>query len=145
VSAASVHTDSVALANRLRPALVQLARGLRQEVHPLGVTGGQVTLLNAIRNARGIGVRGLAAQERISPPAVTAHVKRLERAGLVRRERSGRRVGLFLTDEGERVLRLVRTRRTAWLAERLKRLSPAELAAVEAAVEPLSALAGDRG
>ena len=51
-----------------------------------------------------------------------------------------RRVGLSLTDEGRRVLRRVRSRRTAWLVSRLGKLDPEELAAVEAAVEPLSRL-----
>ena len=48
--------------------------------------------------------------------------------------------GLTLTDEGQRVLRRVRSRRTAWLATRLRGLSPGELDAVEAAIEPLSRL-----
>ena len=48
-----------------------------------------------------------------------------------------RRVGLALTDEGQRVLRRVRSRRTAWLATRLRGLSPDELETVEAAIEPL--------
>jgi hypothetical protein len=34
----------------------------------------------------------------------------------------------------------VRSRRTAWLALRLRSLTPAELDAVEAAIEPLSRL-----
>jgi hypothetical protein len=38
------------------------------------------------------------------------------------------------------VLRRVRSRRTAWLATRLRGLSPAELLAVESALEPLSRL-----
>jgi hypothetical protein len=38
------------------------------------------------------------------------------------------------------VLRSVRSRRTIWLAERLKGLSAQELAAVEAAIEPLEKL-----
>jgi hypothetical protein len=38
------------------------------------------------------------------------------------------------------VLRSVRSRRTIWLAERLKGLSPSELRAVEAAIEPLEKL-----
>jgi DNA-binding MarR family transcriptional regulator len=136
-------TDAVAVANRLRPVLLQLARQLRREVHPLGVTGGQVTLLVSIRSKPGIGVRELAALEGISPAGMTGHVDRLERAGLVERaadERDRRRVGLHLTADGLRVLRLVRSRRTAWLAERLKGLDPAALAAIDAAVEPLEAL-----
>jgi DNA-binding MarR family transcriptional regulator len=71
---------------------------------------------------------------------MTKHVDRLERDGLVERTQSAedrRRVGISLTDEGQRLLRRVRSRRTAWLAQRLGGLTPAELAAVEAAVEPL--------
>jgi DNA-binding MarR family transcriptional regulator len=49
-------------------------------------------------------------------------------------------VGLTLTDEGQRVLRRVRSRRTAWLATRLRDLSSEELEAVEAAIAPLSRL-----
>jgi len=62
-----------------------------------------------------------------------------EAAGLVRRSELAdkRRVGFELTDEGERVLLSVKRRRTAWLAERLRDLSPSELDAVDAAVEPL--------
>jgi len=101
-----ISADSLVVANRLRPVLLQLARELRREVHPLGVTGGQVSLLVAIRRAPGIGVRDLAMREGVSPAAMSRHVSRLAAAGLVRRlEGSGgdrRRVGLELTDEAER-------------------------------------------
>lgn len=134
----------MAVANRLRPVLLQLARQLRREVHPLGVTGGQVSLLVAIRQAPGIGVRELAAREGVSPAAMSRHVSRLVAVGLVRRgEGEGgdrRRVGLELTEEAERVLRLVRSRRTAWLAARLRTLEQRELEALDAAIEPLKAL-----
>jgi DNA-binding MarR family transcriptional regulator len=89
-------------------------------------------------------VRDLAAGEGVSPAAMCRHIDRLERAGLVTRRpgQTGdrRRVGLELTADAERVLRLVRSRRTAWLASRLKQLEPHQVEAVEAAVEPLSAL-----
>jgi DNA-binding MarR family transcriptional regulator len=81
--------------------------------------------------------------EGISPPALSGHIDRLERSGLVTRVRSTtdrRRVGLELTDDGHRILRSVRERRTAWLAERLGALEPAELDAVAAAVDPLRTL-----
>jgi DNA-binding MarR family transcriptional regulator len=55
-------------------------------------------------------------------------------------EADRRRVGLTLTDEGQRALRRVRSRRTAWLASRLSSLSREELAAVGAAAEPLARL-----
>jgi DNA-binding MarR family transcriptional regulator len=145
---ALIQADPVAVANRLRPVLLQLARQLRREVHPLGVTGGQVTLLVAIKRSPGIGLRELAAQEGISAAGMSGHVDRLERAGLVERAPDAadrRRVGLRLTDEGFRVLRLVRSRRTAWLSKRLKQLSPAELEALDAAVGPLARLLEDAG
>jgi DNA-binding MarR family transcriptional regulator len=105
-----------------------------------------VSLLVAVKYSPGIGVNELAARERVSAPAMSNHVDRLERDGLVTRTPSPndrRRVGLTLTDEGKRLLRRVRSRRTAWLASRLGALDAAELAAVEAAVEPLSRLLGN--
>jgi DNA-binding MarR family transcriptional regulator len=135
--------DPVAVANGLRPTLLHLNRRLRRELGPLGITGGQASLLWAIRSKPGVGVRELAEGEGVSPPAMTAYVHRLEAAGLVARRRSEsdrRRVELALTEAGVRVLRSARSRRTAWLAARLKRLEPAELAAVEAALPALRAL-----
>jgi hypothetical protein len=41
------------------------------------------------------------------------------------------------------VLRSVRSRRTAWLAARLKRLSDREVDAIDAAIEPLMRLLED--
>jgi DNA-binding MarR family transcriptional regulator len=132
--------EPVAVANRLRPALLRLARELRRESHALGVTGGQVSLLFQISRNRGIGVRDLAALERMSPAAMSGYVDRLERAGLVAKTQDPhdrRRQGLSVTDEGERVLRSVKSRRTAWLAARLERLPHEEVEAIDAAVEPL--------
>jgi len=138
--------EAVDVANRLRPALLKLARELRRESHALGVTGGQVTLLIQIHKHRGIGVRDLAALERMSPAAMSGYVDRLEKAGLIRRTPDAidrRRHGLSLTDEGERVLRSVKSRRTAWLAARLEQLTPEELDALDTAVEPLLRLLED--
>ena len=79
----------------------------------------------------------------MSAAGMSGHVDRLEAAGLLRRCRrpqDRRRVGLEVTDEGVRMLRAVRRRRTAWLASRLGRLSPGELEALESALEPLERL-----
>jgi DNA-binding MarR family transcriptional regulator len=138
--------EALDVASRLRPVLLKLSRELRRETHALGVTGGQASLLWLIRRNPGIGVRGRAALERISPAGMSGHVKRLERAGLVERAAHAgdlRRHGLKLTPAGERVLRSVRSRRTAWLAERLKALDEDELAAVDRAIEPLALLLGE--
>ena len=135
--------DRIKLANELRPLLLQLNRHLRRELAPLGITAGQAALLHAIRTNPGIGVRELAVREGMSAPGMTANLARLESAGLVRRTRSARdrrRVDLDLTEKGVRVLRSARARRTAWLAARLKRLTPDELTALRGAVAPLRRL-----
>ncbi len=142
--ATTISADPLAVANQLRPVLLQLARELRREVHPLGVTGGQVSLLFSIRRSPGVGVRELAAKEGVSPAAMSRHVTRLVRAGLVSRTADAggdrRRVGLELTPEAERVLNMVRSRRTAWLVARLKTLDEEALRSIDDAIEPLRAL-----
>ena len=138
-----VSSDPLTVANELRPVLLRLGRELRKETEGLGVTSRQVTLLWLIRNHPGLSLRELAAEERISAPALSGHVDRLEKAGLIARmrdESDRRRVGLTLTGEGAMVLKRVRARRTSWLAGRLKGLEPAELEAIEAALLPLGKL-----
>jgi DNA-binding MarR family transcriptional regulator len=73
---------------------------------------------------------------------MSGQLGRLEEAGLIERTRAEdrRRVGLFLTAEGSKVLRSMRKRRTAWLATRLDKLEPKErerLAKAVAALEKL--------
>jgi DNA-binding MarR family transcriptional regulator len=142
--AATDECDAVSVANRLRPVLLRLSRELRREAHSFGVTGGQATLLAVVKRHGRIGLGELAAGEGVSAPAVSKHVDRLEAAGLVARTpgSSGdrRRVEIELTAEGERVLRRVRSHRTAWLAARLGQLGDRELAAINEAVEPLATL-----
>jgi DNA-binding MarR family transcriptional regulator len=138
-----VIADPVAISNRLRRVLLRLARELRHETESLGVTSRQVTLLWLIRDHRGKSLRELAAEERISAPALSGLVDRLEAAELITRVRSQedrRRVGLVLTPAGERLLKRVRARRTGWLTERLKGLAPEELEKIEAALDPLMEL-----
>jgi DNA-binding MarR family transcriptional regulator len=136
-------SDPVAVANELRPVLLRLARELRKETEQLGITSRQGTLLWLIRLNPGLSLRELAAEEGISAPALSGHVDRLENAGLIARmrdEEDRRRVGLTLTEDGERLLRRVRARRTTWLAERLRGLDDDAVAAIEAAIEPLARL-----
>ena len=118
-----VIADPLAVANQLRPVLLRLSRELRQETEQLGVTSRQVTLLWLIRGNPGMSLRELAGL-----------------LARVRDEGDRRRVGLALTEEGERLLRRVRARRTTWLAERLRGLDDDELGAIEAAIDPLGKL-----
>src|SRR5262245_40898976 len=137
--------DVMTVADRLRPTLLQLARELRRE-KIAGVSPHQVGLMVSIKYAPGVTVGELAAEERVSAAAMSKRVSRLQRDGLVARTQSDadrRRVGLTLTDEGQRTLRRVRSRRTAWLASRLDTLSAEELEAVGAAVTALGHLLAD--
>ena len=76
---------------------------------------------------------------------MSASLDRLEVAGLIVRTRGvdRRRVGITVSSEGARVLRSVRKKRAAWLAERLDRLSEDERTAIEAAIAPLARLLDD--
>ena len=134
------------IAADLRPALLRLARELRHETEQAGITARQATLLWLVKRSPGLSLAELAAEEGISPPAMSGHVDRLERAGLVERVRGTsdrRRVGLELTDEGARLLRNIRARRTMWLARRLQALEGPELAAIDAAIPALHRLLED--
>jgi DNA-binding MarR family transcriptional regulator len=139
-----VALDPVAVANGLRPVLLHLQRHLRRELHALGIGGSQVSLLSAIHGSPGIGVAELAAREGTSASSVCNHIDRLEASGLVTRTRvdggDRRRVGLTCTAEGARVLRTVRSRRTAWLAARLRDLPEDQLRAIDNAMAGLRAL-----
>ena len=132
------------LANDLRPILVRLARELRKEALQIGITGGQATFLWQISAHPGIGVGELAELEGIATATASGIVDRLERSGHVSRVRSDsdrRRVGLTITTAGSRLLRALHERRTVWLIQRLETLSAADLAMLEAAVEPLRRVA----
>ena len=134
------------IADELRPVLLRLTRELRKESEQLGVTTRQATLLWLVKRSPGLSLAELAAEEGISPPALSGHVDRLERAGLIERVRSSqdrRRVGLALTDEGVKLLRRIRARRTTWLATRLTELDEVELDALARAVPALRRLLED--
>ena len=135
-------SDPVTLANELRPTLLKLARHLRREVMDLGVTGSQVTLLVQIAQHPEIGIGELAELEGVSAPRMSKAVQNLLLMGLVYRHRGVDRrcVHVALTPKGKAILKSVRSRRTAWLAARLKHLGDAELEALEAAAGPLARL-----
>jgi DNA-binding MarR family transcriptional regulator len=140
-----VVNDSMTVANRLRPVILRLGRELRREIHSLGVTSGQVSLLAAIKHDPGITATELAERERVSAPGMSGHLVRMEAAKLIERTRASdrRRIGLFITPDGDKVLKSVRKRRTAWLVERLERLEPDERDTVENAIDAIEKLLGD--
>jgi DNA-binding MarR family transcriptional regulator len=82
----------------------------------------------------------LATLERVKPPSITRMVVTLESAGLVHRESdpADRRVTVVnVTAEGRRTLQKSRTRKTAYLAKRLRGLDDAEAATLDDALRLL--------
>lgn len=134
--------DSQALATELRPVLLRLNRELKREIHSLGVTGGQVSLLVSIKQRPGITAKELAELDRVSAAAMSVSLGRLEKAGLIERTRGEDRrcVSVTLSAAGEKVLRSVKQRRTAWLAARLTQLDDEERDAIDAALPALARL-----
>jgi DNA-binding MarR family transcriptional regulator len=82
----------------------------------------------------------LAEAERVRPPTMTRVVASLEEGGLVERardEKDRRCARVVLTKLGRTFVERSRTRKTAYLVGRLKRLSEEELSALERATEIL--------
>jgi len=140
--------DLITLADALRPALLRASRLLRREAQKAGVSALDAQLLGAIAKHPGVGGGTLAEMEQMSPPAMSAHLKRLEAAGWIARlppsAEDRRRVGLEVTAAGMAAVEAIRRRRNVWLAARLAALSPKDRRTLEAAAEPLRRLAGDR-
>ena len=85
----------------------------------------------------------LAEHEKVQPPSMTRVIAVLEERGLVMRAphlTDRRQVVLTVTDEGRSVVQRARRRRDAWLAKRLKELTPQERATLRAAAPILEKL-----
>lgn len=110
------------LAPHLRLAVMRLARRLRQQTAAEDLTPSQSSALSVIEALGPISLGELAAVEQVQPPTMTRVVAHLEERGLVVRaadpaDRRSARVTVTAT--GRRVLQRSRTRRTAYLAQRL--------------------------
>jgi DNA-binding MarR family transcriptional regulator len=138
-------TESADLADRLRPALMRVSRYLRREAQRAGVSALDALLLGSIKKNPGVSASELADREHMTRPTMSGHVKRLERSGWIARAaptgEDRRRISLIITRKGERALEEIRKHRNDWLALRLSALPPRALAQLEAAIEPLLALA----
>jgi DNA-binding MarR family transcriptional regulator len=138
--------DIAALAEALRGPLLRVSRRLRQAGQKAGLTAQETLILGYLKKNPGAGVSELAEFEQISRPTMSNHVKRLEAAGWIARTDDaddGRRQGLTVTPAGLRRHAAAQALRSAWLAARLRRLSPAERAALMAAAAPLLELGSE--
>ena len=142
--AGTPRTDA-ALASELRSAVMRLRRRLASERDPRNdLSIGQMTVLALLLRLGDQTVGDLARAEKVQPPSMTRTVNCLEQEGhVVRRahESDGRQVVVSLTEAGRAAVLADRRRRDAWLAQRLRELSPDERAALRAAAPVLAALA----
>ncbi len=144
----SEHRSDPGLATALRISVSRLARRLRVErsAPGLGEPDLSETQLAAVATLERHGAMTpgeLAEHEKVQPPSMTRVLSVLVELQLVRREPHSsdrRQVVLTVTEAGRDLVIKARRRREAWLAQRLKELSPAERATLEAAAPILEKL-----
>ena len=123
-----METTSLDLAASLRLAVMRLARRLRQRAEA-GVTPSMLSAMSSIGRLGPIALSDLATAEQVQPPSLSAIVGRLEQEGLVLREADptdGRVARVRLSPAGRRLMERSRSRKTAYLAQRLEVLSDEE-------------------
>jgi DNA-binding MarR family transcriptional regulator len=141
----SASRTDTGLASELRFSVMRLSRRLRSERQPdnqLSVAA--LSALGVLFREGECTVGTLAAHERVQPPSMTRTVNCLVDEGYaVRRphETDGRQVLVDLTDKGREILLADRRRRDAWLAQRLRDLTPDERALLREVAPLLQRLA----
>jgi DNA-binding MarR family transcriptional regulator len=140
--------SDVGLATALRISVSRLARRLRVERTAHGLVDSELSdtqfaALSALESHSAMTPGELAEHEKVQPPSMTRVIAALEERGLVMRaphSTDRRQVLLTVTDEGRAVVLRARRRRDAWLAKRLKELTPQERATLRAAAPILEKL-----
>jgi DNA-binding MarR family transcriptional regulator len=147
MTATRTRTDA-GLATALRISVSRLARRLRAQRTTSGMTEAvlsetQLAALSALEGHHAMSPGELAEHEKVQPPSITRVIASLEERGLIQRmphPSDRRQVVLTVTVQGRDVVRQVRQLREAWLARRLRDLTPAEQAVLKEAVPILEKL-----
>ena len=135
--------NSRELADAFSPRLSKLVRLLIRETTGIGLSRTSLSVLAALRDAGSARITELADAERVAQPSMTTLVSRLEEQGLVERRSDpldGRAVVVALTRTGRAELDRMTAARAELLARRLEALTPAEQAALAAALPALDRL-----
>lgn len=135
-------TEQDELVGRLRYSVTRLARLLRQQDGP-GLTPTMAATLATIARDGPLTLGELAGLEQVAPPTITKVVAKLEAGGLVERRTDpddGRVRVVRLTAAGRRQLDANRSRRSAWLRERVAALPAEDRARLDDAVAVLERL-----
>ena len=130
-TAEKVARTDTGLASSLRISVARLSRRLRSERDPDAelLPVGQLSVLGSLFRNGPSTVGQLAVVERVQPPSMTRTVNCLAEGGYVERrahETDRRQVVVALSPKGEETLAADRKRRDAWLAQRLRELTPDE-------------------
>jgi len=135
------------LATALRISVSRLARRLRADRLSKGLepalSDTQLAALAALERHSAMTPGELADYEKVQPPSMTRVIAALEERGLVMREPHAtdrRQVVLSVTGHGRDVVQQSRRLREAWLAQRLRELSPEERAVLRQAAPILEKL-----
>jgi DNA-binding MarR family transcriptional regulator len=135
------------LASALRISISRLARRLRAERAVRGLepdlSDTQLGVLATLERKGAMTPGELAEHEKVQPPSMTRVIAVLEQRGLVQRAAHAtdkRQVVLTVTDAGREVVFQSRRLREAWLARRLRELTPQERAKLRAAAPILEKL-----
>jgi len=142
------HRSDTGLATALRISVSRLARRLRVERAAPGLgepdlSETQLAALATLDRHGAMTPGELAEHEKVQPPSMTRVISALVDSQLVRREphvSDRRQVVLTATGAGRDLVTKARRRREAWLAQRLRELTPAERATLRAAAPILEKL-----
>ncbi|MBP2705589.1 MarR family transcriptional regulator [Microbispora sp. RL4-1S] len=131
------------LASALRVSLARLTRRLRRQAAHHSLTPTQLATLSAVERHTAMTPSELAEHEKVQPPSMTRVVAKLEERGLLTRSphpTDRRQVTVSVTPQGATLLKEERRAKEAWLAQRLKELTPEERATLRAAAPILEKL-----
>ncbi|MDP2479543.1 MAG: MarR family transcriptional regulator [Candidatus Palauibacterales bacterium] len=143
-----VSGERARVAIRLHAAALHLLRRLRTEDATSGLSAPRLSALSVLVFGGPRGVGELADVEQVTAPTMSRLARALEEAGLVRREADpgdGRRVLLWATRAGERLLLEGRQRRVEELVEILDSLGEMEWRALGRAAEILEGVLREEG
>jgi len=134
-------------ASHLRNAIVRTSRALRQEAAgESGLSPTQTAALASISRSGPLTPSELAAIERVKRPTMTRTLACLEREGLIERTpdpADGRSSLVAVNDAGRERLARLRRRKSAYLARRLRKLDPEEVATLARAAALLDRMRED--
>ena len=144
----TTNAEVAELASHLRLALARLNRRIRQQAAYTGeeLTASTQAALASIERLGPITLGELAAVEQVQPPSMTRIVARLDEWGYVTRvvDPSDRRVArVAITEAGRDLLARSRTRKDAYLAQRVAELSASEQVLLARALPLLERLQDD--